>query len=426
MKTTLGMILVLLCVGASAQSRFGRPPVGGKFQQLAELTGTQPYSLGAAGVAISGDTLVIGVPIATSPDGCYECGTAYVYTALNGDWANLQLTATLTQSTGQSMGGFGDSVAISGGTIVVGGYDFSSLEGAAYVYVNPSGTTTEIAELTTSGSPSGTFTSVAIDGGTVVAGSPLASVGSQTELGAAYVYVQPAGGWANMTQTAQLAANNESVGCYFGTSVGISGRVVAIGAPRSNANDLTFRGRAYVFVEPLSGWSGIHGQTTELDPSDGTKKAEFGSSVSVSGLNVVVGAPEQSLGSTQNEGAAYVFTAPSSGWPKTMTETAELTASAGKGGSLLGYSVAISGSTLIAGAPGARSSQGVAYVFSEPPGGWKTGPGGVAISASDGAANNSFGLPVGIGGGVVAISAPDWPTGFPNNDGAVYVFGPSR
>lgn len=367
---------------------------------------------------------MIGAPVANAPNGCFECGAAYVYTAVNGDWTNLELTATLTQSAGQGNSGFGDAVAISGDTIVVGGYDFSTFEGAAYVYVSPSGVSTESAELTTSGSPSGTFLSVAIEGGTIVAGSPLATVGNVTELGTAYVYVEPTGGWANMTQTAQLVANDETTGCYFGTSAGISGHTVVVGAPRADENGLVQRGSAYVFREPAAGWSGTKGQAAKLEPTDGVKKAHFGSSVSISGGNVAVGAPEQSVGSNGDQGAVYVYTEPSTGWPKTMTETAELTASTGKPGSLLGDSVAISGTTLIAGAFGVRSQQGVSYVFSEPAGGWVTAAGGLAIIASDGAPNDEFGGAVGVGEGVLAVSAPGW--GGVGGGGAVYVFGPAQ
>jgi hypothetical protein len=412
----VGMTLALLCVGASAQSGVDRLP-SETFQQLAELTGSGPYALSSTSVAISGDTLVIGAPSANS-----LYGSAYVYTAINGDWTNLQLTATLTQSRGQCEGCFGDSVAISGDTIVVGGYDFAALTGAAYVYSSPSGTVTENAELTTSGAPSNFFYSIAIDGNIIVAGSELASVGSETELGAAYLYVEPAVGWATMTQTALLVANNESSGCYFGNSVGVSGDTVVVGAPRSDANGLVQRGRAYVFVEPTEGWSGTRGQTAELDPSDGTKNAYFGLSVSVSGGNVVVGAPQQTIGSNGTQGAVYVYTRPSTGWPKNMTETAELTAFDGKAGSELGFSVAISDKTLLAGAPFANSHKGVSYVFSEPSGGWQTGPGGIPIAASDATPNEGFGYAVGVGGGVLALSAPD----ASNGDGAVYVFGESQ
>jgi archaellin len=422
MKTALGIIfLLVLCADASAQNQLGNPTTR-TLQQLAELTGTETYALVSTSVAISGNTLVIGAPSANSPNGCFECGAAYVYTAVGGDWTNLSLTATLEQSSGQFEGGFGDSVAIGGDTIVVGGYDFAVESGAAYVYISPSGTTTENAELTTSGSASGVFNSVSIDGNAIVAGSNLSSVGSEKEVGSAYVYVEPEGGWINATQTALLVANNESMGCYFGNSVGISGNTVVVGAPRSDANGLVQRGRAYVFVAPAEGWSGTRGQTAELDPSDGTSRAYFGQSVSISGGNVIVGAPQQTIGSNGTQGAVYVYTRPSTGWPKTMTETAELTAVNGKAGSELGYSVALSGRTLLSGAADTHNHQGTAYVFSEPAGGWQTGAGGTPISASDGAASNGFGAAVGIGGGVLTVSAPGWPNGI-GGDGAVYIFG---
>jgi hypothetical protein len=109
-----------------------------------------------------------------------------------------------------------------------------------------------------------------------------------------------------------------------------------------------------------------------------------------------------------------------------MMETAELTALDGKAGSELGDSVAISGTTLLAGAPFARGHDGLSYVFSEPPGGWQTGPGGVAINASDAGPGDVFGNAVGIGGGVLAVSAEGWPNGSTSGDGAVYIFGKSQ
>ena len=51
----------------------------------------------------------------------------------------------------------------------------------------------------------------------------------------------------------------------------------------------------------------------------------------------------------RGQGAAYVFTEPGSGWAD-MTQTAKLTASDGAGGGYLGYSVSISGDTVVVGA----------------------------------------------------------------------------
>ena len=74
----------------------------------------------------------------------------------------------------------------------------------------------------------------------------------------------------------------------------------------------------------------------------------FGSSVSISGNTVVVGAPDDTVGSNNQQGAAYVFTEPGSGWAN-MTQTAKLTASDGAAGDYFGHSVSISGNTVVVG-----------------------------------------------------------------------------
>ena len=188
---------------------------------------------------------------------------------------------------------------------------------------------------------------------------------------------------------------------------------------------VTVRGRAYVYVEPAGGWSGTRGQTAD-EPSNGQRNALFGLSVSVGGATVAVGAPGEDVGSNQAQGAVYIFSEPAAGWSMTMTQTAEVTAATGKAGSEMGCSVAISDRMLFTGAPYVHAEQGIAYVFGEPLGGWQNLAGGEEIRASDGSANNLFGLGVAIGGGVLGVSAPYWPDGGLSPDGAVYVFGESQ
>ncbi len=411
MKIILGLTLALAALSASAQSRLSSL-TGDTFDQLAELTGTQAGGDFGYSIAVSGSTLVVGAPLATAPGGCSECGAAYVYTAVNGDWTNLVQVATLTQSGGESApGGFGGAVAISGDTIVVAGL----LE--AYLYVNPSGNSTQTAELTVSSSSgSGGIYAVAIDGPVVVVGTPVALAVSHEE-GAAFVYVEPSTGWANMSQTAELVSKDFDR--LFGVRVAVSGRDVVVGATEVTIGGVE-QGAAYLFVEPTAGWSGIWAPTTEFEASNGTRKAEFGGAVSVSGDTVAVGAPDEAVGSSQNEGAVYIFTRPLSGWPKTMTETAELTA--GKAGSEFGYSVALSGKELVAGAPFEHSNQGFVYAFTEPAGGWQNGASAEEITAADGAADNNFGYSVDFGGGVIAVGAIQWPSGGGNASGAAYIF----
>ena len=78
---------------------------------------------------------------------------------------------------------------------------------------------------------------------------------------------------------------------------------------------------------------------------------EFGFSVSISGDTVVVGAPKPFHCSQGVAcGSAYVFEKPIGGWSGTLTETAKLTASDAAAGDFFGLP-AISGNTVVVGAP---------------------------------------------------------------------------
>jgi hypothetical protein len=61
--------------------------------------------------------------------------------------------------------------------------------------------------------------SVAMDGDTIVVGDVTANVGQNSEEGAAYVFVKPASGWHNMTQTAKLTASDGEESDGFGQGV---------------------------------------------------------------------------------------------------------------------------------------------------------------------------------------------------------------
>jgi hypothetical protein len=154
--------------------------------------------------------------------------------------------------------------------------------------------------------------SVSIDGNTVVAGAPYVSIGQNPNEGAADVFVQPSGGWKNMTQTARLTeaggGQGETAGDLVGSSVAIHGRVIAAGAAQYT------RG----FIIPG--------------------------------------------GAFQNEGAVFVFTEPSGGWT-TATSKIKATGSDARYSSYLGSCVAVNGNTIVTGAPLNGRSQGWAYIF---------------------------------------------------------------
>ncbi|GIW41370.1 MAG: hypothetical protein KatS3mg076_1947 [Candidatus Binatia bacterium] len=137
------------------------------------------------------------------------------------------------------------------------------------------------AELTASDGAAGDFFgySVALDGDTMVVGARFDDIGANTHQGSAYVFVKPGTGWVDMTETAKLTASDGAAGDEFGRSVAISGDTAVVGAPG--------KGSAYVFVEPATGWAGNLTETAKLTASDGVG----GFSVAIDSDTVVVGAP---------------------------------------------------------------------------------------------------------------------------------------
>ena len=355
-------------------------------------------------VAISGDTMVVG---AFGDDS--DRGLAYVFEKPSGGWANATEIAKLSASGGASSDEFGWSVAISGDTIVVGAWSDDSLKGSAYVFEKPSGgwvNATETAKLSASDGVGGDNfgSSVTISGDTVVVGA----YRDDGDKGSAYVFEKPGGGWVNATETAKLSASDGAAYDSFGWSVAIGGDTVVVGAYGDNSD----KGSAYVFEKPGGGWVNAT-ETAKLSASDGTNWDYFGRSVAISGDTVVGGAH----GDDSRKGSAYVFEKPGGGWAS-GTETAKFSASNGVGGDRFGISVAINGDTVVAGADGDDSGKGSAYVFEKPSGGWVNATETAKLNASDGATNDYFGWSVNISGDTVVVGA----YGDDGGKGSAYVF----
>ncbi len=239
-----------------------------------------------------------------------------------------------------------------------------------------------------------------------MAGAYGVTIGSNRyDQGAAYVFVQPPGGWKDMTQTAKLTASNGAKDDWFGASVSISGNAIAIGAPYAE-ND-SYDGAVYVFVKPASGWRTTSQFNAELTPAGGTPFGECGMSASISGDTVVAGAQAATVGSNFYQGAVYVFVKPVEGWAGSLTSVAELTASDGQIGDRLGQAVAVSGDTVVGGAYQNDTARGAAYVFARPEAGWSTMTQTAKLTASDGAAYDWFGYSVAIAGDIVVVGASD-------------------
>jgi hypothetical protein len=370
-------------------------------------------------VAMNGNTVVIGQT---------DAGQALVFVKPDSGWRNMTQTATLIPSDGNGCDFFGASVAISGNTIVVGASENAlwcsvSGPGAAYVFVKPasgwSGVLTQTAKLTASDGVLGDAlgTSIGLKGDTMVAGAP--GIYPFSTPGAAYVFVEPATGWVNGTQTAKLAASDGQIGDQLGYSASISGNTVVAGASSAAIITSQSQGAIYVFTKPASGWSN-NTQTAKLTASDGRPNSYLGSSVSTDGNTVVGGAPYATGNSHNGDGAAYVFVEPSSGWVN-MNETAKLT-TRDDGVVALGFSVALDNNIAIAGAPYINHAQnfagGAAFVFVKPKGGWVTDSSSTKMVGSDAKLDAVMGTSLAVEGHTVVAGAP----AIGNSMGAAYVF----
>ena len=308
----------------------------------------------------------------------------------------------------------GYSVAISGDTVVVGAPHDAGVvanSGTAYVFVKPAGGWTNMTQTAKLRAIDGTDAAyfggdVSIDGDTIVVGA-YSGEGVKTEAGGAYVFVKPPGGWTGvMTQTGKLMASDGSTGDRFGWSVSINGSTIVVGATYYN-NGSSTTGAGYVFVKPVGGWTNRM-ESAKLTASDGAELDFFGWDVSVSGDTIVCGA-EADNDNGNHSGSAYVFVQPGGGWTGSLTENAKLTAGDGAEDDRFGVSVAISGSTIVIGAhhdDDKGTDSGSAYVFVKPGGGW-TGSltQSAKLNASDGAAYDYFGISVSIDTNMIIVGA---------------------
>ncbi len=324
------------------------------------------------------------------------------------------LEAKLTAGDGGGGDVFGESVAVSEGTVVVGASGWvSSVANAGAVYVfrrTGDGAFEEVQRLTSSPNNNDRFgTSVAIDGGTLVAGSPFDFFDGDRR-GSAFVWERQ--GDNTWLETQRLFADDSGADDAFGQSVSISGDFALVGAPANNDNGPD-SGSAYVFRrEPGGSWV----QEAKLLPSDGAANDFFGFSVALDGDVAVVGAGSNDDNGTDS-GSAYVFRR---NVDMTWTEEQKLLPSDGAGGDFFGESLDIDGELILVGSlldSDDDVQTGSAYVFrTDGAGGWDE----VAkLLPSNGVDQDRFGFSVAIDDRFIVVSARLDAAGAP---GAAYIF----
>lgn len=192
----------------------------------------------------------------------------------------------------------------------------------------------------------------------------------------------------------KLVASDGAAGDTFGTSVSLSGDTLAVGAPSSDIGTAQDQGAVYLFTRNQSG-PNAWGEVKKLAASDGSTSDLFGSSVCLAGDTLAIGAAADGAGGTGNQGSVTLF-ARNQGGANQWGKVKKLTASSGT--VKFGSSVSLAGDTLAIGAPsdeiGANLGQGSVTLFTRNQGGENQWGKVKKLTASDGAAGDHFGISV--------------------------------
>lgn len=268
-------------------------------------------------------------------------GAVYIYGLSGGNWVQLQ---KLTPSTAGE--GFGFSLALNGSRLLVGAIYNNSSRGAVYVYNLTGGTWTPQQKIVPADVAADDMfgAALATNGTQIIA----TSVGDDQRRGSAYVYGLSGGVW---TQQQKLLAGDGVANDNFGQSAAMLNNRLIIGA----YGDDNFRGAGYVFTEAAGSWS----QQQKMTATTRIQNEGLGYSVSMSGTNVAISGAGGEI-DVISPGAAYIFSL--SGAVYTQQQRF-----VGQVGEWFGSSVALSGGNLLVGVPlgsaGGTSSSGFIQVY---------------------------------------------------------------
>ena len=224
--------------------------------------------------------------------------------------------------------------------------------------------------------------------------------------GSAYIFQWNGNAWTEMQK---LGADNPGSYKRFGWSVAISGTYAAVGARGENTGGNN-SGAAYIFQLNGNSWQQIDKVS---EGSGAAEDDEFGQSIAMDGDVLVVGA----WGDDGEQGAAYIYHRNGASW-----QLAERLDPAESGsGDFFGCSVAVSGNTVVVGAPGADvngTGTGAVYVYERSGNTWTRT---ARFNGSNGGSGDAFGYSVALSGDrlIVGANAADFVAG---DAGAAYLF----
>ena len=303
-------------------------------QQLIAASDPVAYDFFGTSVSISGDYAIVGAPF--KDVSYYNEGRAYIFKRNGTVWSQQ---AILSASDAAEDDFFGNSVSISGDYAIVGAYKkdvgANTDQGKAYIFKRSGTSWSQQSILTATGGATGDEFgySTYMSGNYVIVGAPNKENGANTDQGKVYVFNRVGSGW--LLQNTLVAADG-AVGHKFGYSVCLHDDYAIAGTLNA--------GKAYIFKRLASAWS----EQAVITVSDAQSASlGFGSSVSINSNYAVVGADRGKVGANTDQGKAYIFHRTNSSW----LQQVKLGASDGLAQDKFGGAVSISGNNIIVGAP---------------------------------------------------------------------------
>jgi hypothetical protein len=280
-------------------------------------------------LALKGDTLVIGTEFNNS-----SAGAVHIFRRAGGVWSQVR------KISGSVAGGkFGKSVALTSTRLVVGAPAENGNAGAVYVFDLAS--FSQISRMTSPVATARDYfgAAVAADDSVIAVGAPGAILSLGTVRGDVFLF-DPAG--VEFSPAFRVGDTFGGVklelGSELGTALAVQNGVVMVGAPGHKVlvnGALQSRGAVFVI--------GSNRNSIQV-LTENSANARFGTSVSMSGANAVIGIPEL----RSRAGAVDLYSVAAGA--NTYTRVRRVYSQSNAASDQFGFSVAISGNAFISGA----------------------------------------------------------------------------
>lgn len=306
-------------------------------------------------IAVEGDVMAVGATGDEDKGG--NGGAVYMYRRVMGQWVQ---TAKIIAPVGYSANYFGTAVALSGDNLFVGAPETPLYASGGAILLRNVGTVYVYKRSGNNWIYDSQFYSPQQKGGQLFGReitycNGYVAVAEYIDRGTGYqglvhLYKQNAGG--AWTYLATLRPSDLPASDSFGRSIAMDDSTIVVGTGMYQTHIAIFR-KIYVYRKKGGEWSSAF-EDAQLFPSVQTYSDRFGYSVALYGNQIVAGAPGYSPPNNPgnaSSGVAYVFTKPAQGWKGTLHETAQLLPGDPSRNQVFGFSVAMDEDDIYIGAP---------------------------------------------------------------------------